>query len=149
MNQGLLVGGVVEDVVHDDADVAALGFRGHVLEVGHGAVLRIDGCVVGDVVAEVDLGRGVHGGDPDGVDAELLDVVEARGDAFDVADAVAVGVLKAAGVDLVDDGVLPPGVGSCVFLVDGRWDLSGGLRERAWQQATERESCAEEMVRKS
>ncbi len=38
-----LVGGVVGNVVHDDADVAALGLRGHVLEVGHGAVLRIDG----------------------------------------------------------------------------------------------------------
>ena len=37
-----------------------------------------------------------------------LQVVEALGDAVQVADAVAVRVLKAARIDLVDDGVLPP-----------------------------------------
>src|SRR6202012_4153146 len=67
------------------------------------------GLVVGDVVAEVDLRRGVHGRDPDGIDAEALEVVEALGDAVEVADAVAVGVLIATGIDLVDDCVLPPG----------------------------------------
>ncbi len=105
----VLVGGVVEDHVEDDADFALAGFGDEVVEVGEGSVLGIDGFVVGDVVAEVDLRRGVHGGDPDGVDAEGLEVVEALGDAVEVADAVSVGVLKAAGVDLVDYGVLPPG----------------------------------------
>ena len=88
---------------------ALAGFGDEAVEVGEGAVLGVDGFVVGDVVAEVDLRGGVHGGDPDGVDAEGLEVVEALGDAVEVADAVAVGVLEAAGVDLVDDGVLPPG----------------------------------------
>ena len=80
------------------------------VHVGEGAVLGVDGGVVGDVVAEVDLGRGVHGGDPDGVDAEGLEVVEALGDAVEVADAVAVRVLETAGVDFVDDGMVVPGV---------------------------------------
>ena len=107
----VLVGGVVEDHVEDDADVALLGFGDEAVEVGEGAVLGVDVFVVGDVVAEVDLRRGVHGRDPDGVDAEGLEVVEALGDAVEVADAVAVGVLEGAGVDLVDDGVvLPSGV---------------------------------------
>jgi len=35
-------------------------------------------------------------------------VVEARRDPGQIADAVAVGVLERARVDLVDDGVLPP-----------------------------------------
>ena len=90
----VLVGGVVDDVVHDDADAALLGLGDHAVEVGHGAVFGIDGGVVGDVVAVVDAGRGIHGRDPDGVDAEVVEVVEARGDAVDVADAVAVGVLE-------------------------------------------------------
>ena len=55
-----------------------LGGGEQAVEVGEGAVLGVDGGVVGDVVAEVDLGRGVHGGEPDGVDAEGLEVVEAR-----------------------------------------------------------------------
>ncbi len=85
-----------------------LAFGDEVVDIGERAVLRVDGLVVGDVVAEVDLRRGIHGRDPDGVDAEGLQVVEALGDAVEIADAVAVGVLKAAWVDLVDDGVLPP-----------------------------------------
>ena len=105
----MLVGGVVEHHVEQDADVALLRLGDEAVEVGEGAVLRVDALVVGDVVAEVDLRRGIHGRDPDGVDAEGLEVVEALGDAVEVADAVAVGVLEAAGIDLVDDRVLPPG----------------------------------------
>ncbi len=104
----MLVRGVVHHHVHDDADVALVGLGDQAVEVGEGAVLRIDVLVVGDVVAEVDLRRGIDGREPDGVDAELLQIVEALGDAVQVADAVAVGILKAARIDLVDDGVLPP-----------------------------------------
>ena len=100
---------MVEHHVEEDADVVRFGGGEEAIEVGEGAVLGVDGGVVGDVVAEVDLRGRIHGGDPDGVDAEGLEVVEARGDAVEVADAVAVGVLEAARVDLVDDGVLPPG----------------------------------------
>ena len=78
------------------------------VEVGERAEDRIDVAVVGDVVAEVGHGRGVEGRDPDGVDAEGGEVVEAGEDAGEVADAVAVRVLKGARIDLIDDAVLPP-----------------------------------------
>ena len=107
-----------------------LAFGDEAVQVGEGAVLRIDGLVVGDVVAEVDLRRGIHGSDPDGVDAELLEVVEARGDAVEVADAVAVGVLKAARIDLVDDGVLPPGIGRSGLRGRGREGRREGAAEK-------------------
>jgi hypothetical protein len=51
-----------------------------------------------------------EGGEEDGVDAEGVDVVEALGDAFEVAGAVGVGVAEGARVDLVEDGVLEPGL---------------------------------------
>ena len=112
----VLVGGVVDHVVHDHADVALLCFGDKVVEIRHAAVERIDGGVIGDVVAVVDARRGIHGRDPDGVDAEVMQVVEARRDALDVADAVAVGVLKAARVDFVDDRVPPPlGAGGLIL----------------------------------
>ena len=88
--------------------MALAGLGDETVEVGQGAVLRIDVFVVGDVVAEVDLRRWVDGREPDGVDAEVLEVVEALGDALQVADAIEIRVLKAARIDLVDDGVLPP-----------------------------------------
>jgi len=77
------------------------------LEVGERAVDRIDVVVVGDVVAEVRARRGIDRRQPDRVGTELLDVVEPRGDAGQVADAIAVRVLEGARIDLVDDGVRP------------------------------------------
>ena len=106
----MLVGGVVRNKIHDDADVAGFRFLHQMIEIGHGAVLRINRGVVGDVVAEVDLRRRIHRRDPDGVDAEIFQVVEALGDAVEVADAVAVRILKTARIDFVDDRVLPPHV---------------------------------------
>jgi len=113
---------VVEDHVQNDTDVALLGLGYEAVEVCHGAVLGIDGCVVGDVVAEVDLGRREHGREPDGIYSQSLQIVQTPGDAVQVSEAVAVRVLEAAGVDLVDYGVLPPGA------VDGRVGVPGHRR---------------------
>ena len=99
---------MVQHQIHDDTDIALLRFGDEPVEVGEGAILRVDVVVVGDVVAEVDLRRGIDGREPDGVDAQALQVVEARGDAIEVANTVAVRVLKAARIDFVDDRVLPP-----------------------------------------
>src|SRR5690606_28932803 len=68
-----------------------------------------DAAVVGDVVAEVGHRRGLEGGQPDGVDAEPRQVVEAPADALEIADAVPVRVLVGARIDLVHDAVSPPG----------------------------------------
>ena len=81
-------------------------------EVVDGAVAGVDIDVVGDVVAVVAERRGEEGEQPEAGDAEVLEVVEAGDEAGEVADAVAVGVLKGADVQLVDDGVfVPEGVG--------------------------------------
>src|ERR1700691_5085723 len=134
----MLVGGVVEDQIHNDADVALVRFGDKAVEVGEGAVLRVDVGVVGDVVAEVDLRRRIDGGEPDGVDAERLEIVEARGDAVEVADAVAVGVLETARIDFVDDGVLPP-VG--ILVVRGGRLLSERDRAESQREDDTRETA--------
>src|SRR5262249_26864598 len=104
----MLIGGVIEDQIHEDSDVALFGFTHEPIEVGHGAVHGVDGGVVGDVVAEVNLRRGIHRGEPDGSNVQILEVVKAGNDAVDVAYAVAIGILEAARIDFVYDGVLPP-----------------------------------------
>ena len=45
---------------------------------------------------------------PDHIHAQLLQVVQLGGDAWQVADAVAIGVFEGAWIDLVDDSFLPP-----------------------------------------
>ena len=58
----MLVGGVVDDEIDDDADAALLGAVGELDEVAERAVARIDAVVVGDVVAVVALpGDGWNG----------------------------------------------------------------------------------------
>src|SRR5581483_7261585 len=55
--------------------------------------------------------RRVERRQPDRIDSELREVGQARPDAGQVTDAVAVFIRKAAYVDLVDDRVSPPGLG--------------------------------------
>ena len=125
----MLVGGVVDDEVEDEPHVALLDAVEECVEVGHGAELGHDFLVVADVVAVVGVWGVVVGREPDDVDAELLEVVEAAGDAGDVADAVSVGVLEAAGVDLVDDSFLPPALGVAVGGGLGGLGVDGGGRK--------------------
>ena len=77
-------------------------------EVAQRAVGRIDVAVLRDVVAVVAQRRGVERQHPDGIDAELLHVVELLHQAREVADAVVVGIEEGLDVQLVDDGVLVP-----------------------------------------
>ena len=51
---------------------------------------------------------GIERTEPDGVDAELLEVWDLAGDPFEVADAVPVGVAEGSGVDLVNTRLAPP-----------------------------------------
>ncbi len=72
------------------------------------AVLRMHVLVVGNVVAVVLERRGIEGHQPEGVDAEVANVVELGGQAREIADAVVVGIEERLDVELVDDGVLVP-----------------------------------------
>ena len=106
---------MVGDEVEDDADAAAMRFLDQAVHRVEIAEVRVDVTVVRDVVAEVRHRRGECRREPDRVDAErffraVVQVVEAVDDALQIADAVAVRVLKAARIDLVDDAMLPPHV---------------------------------------
>ena len=104
----VLIGRVVRHEVDDDADAAAVRLREHRVEVAERAEERVDVAVVGDVVAGVVLGGLLERAEPECVDAELDQIVEVRGHAGQVADAVARAVGERARVDLVDDGGAPP-----------------------------------------
>jgi len=102
---------VVRNQVDDDADAGLVEVGDEGVKVLQGTVLGGQVEVARDVVAGVDLGRGVEGREPHGVHAERHQVVDVLPDPLDIADAVTVGVGEGAGVNLVDDGITPPGVG--------------------------------------
>src|SRR5690606_15955616 len=69
---------------------------------------RVDIAVIADVVAGIQHRRAEDRRQPDGVYAQLLQVVEVVQYAVEIADAVAVAVGKGARVDLVDGRAFPP-----------------------------------------
>src|SRR5207248_7833837 len=109
----MAIGRVVQHDVDRDADAATMRGVDERLEIGERAELWIDVLVVADVVAEINLRRGIERRDPERGHAEVGEIVEARGDPVQIAYAVAVRVLKTANVDFVEDRVGPPAVGSC------------------------------------
>ena len=95
--------GVVEDHIEHDVDAARFRLAAEALKIGHRAVNRVNGAVIGDVVAVVALRRGINRIEPEIIHAERLQIIELADDARQVADAVAVAVAERFGINLVND----------------------------------------------
>jgi len=108
LEPGMLIRGVVGNVIQDDTNASFLCFADQTIEVGERPVEGIDGGVIRNVVAKIHQGRGIDGADPDGVNAQVAKVIEARNNPIDVAYAIAVRILEAARINLIEDRVLPP-----------------------------------------
>lgn len=110
LEPGVLIGGVVDDQVADDAHAAVVRRAQHLDHVAQSAQARVDVVVVGDVVAVVRIGRGIERHQPQAGHTELGQIVDAVRQALQVTDPVAVAVLKRLHIQAVYDGVLPPQV---------------------------------------
>ena len=106
----MLVGAVIQDQVENDGNAALFRLGDELFHIGHGAEHGIDGPVVGNVVAIVHLRGLADRRHPDAVNAQILQIVQTGDDAPEVANAVAVGIQKALGVDLVENSGFPPAV---------------------------------------
>ena len=104
----MLLAGMAGDQVEQHVHVAPMGLVEQCDEVVVGTIARGDLEIVAYVVSGI-LEWGVEAGvDPQGVAAEIADVVESGDDAGNVADAVAVRVGEALRVDLVESRVGEP-----------------------------------------
>ena len=114
--------GVVHDEIEDHADASSMALLDQAIEVGQGPEDGVDRRVIRHVVAAVEHGRQVDGGEPDGVDAERIwsarEMVQVVDDSLEVTDTVAVRVGEAPRVHLVHDAVQPPPTG-CVQVGGG------------------------------
>jgi hypothetical protein len=100
--------GVTRDEVEDHLQTSLVGGAHEFIEIGQRAQLRRDRRVVADVVAVVGVRRGVDRRQPDRRGAKAGNVLQPGRDPPQVSNAVAIGVLERAHIDLVHDGVLEP-----------------------------------------
>ena len=104
----VLVGGVIDDQLGDDLQVAAMGLADETAEIAHRAVGRVDAAIVRDVVAVVAQRRWIERQQPDRRNAQLLQVVQPFDQTAEVADTVIVAVEERFDVELIDDCVFVP-----------------------------------------
>ena len=93
-----------------DHDLQSLGMRlvQKLLKIGQGAEHRVHVPIVTDIVAKILHRRFEERRYPDRIHAKRCDIIEPLGDAFQVADTIAIAILKAARVDLIDHPTAPP-----------------------------------------
>src|ERR1700716_1113870 len=104
----MLLGCVIGDEIEDDLQSEGMCFAQQRFEIRHGAEQRLNFAVVRYVVAEIGHWRREDWRNPDCANAELGQVAEPCPDSVDVANAIAVRVLKRPRIDLVDYPALPP-----------------------------------------
>jgi len=104
----VLVRGVGQHLVDDNLEAKVVGGVDKGFETVEVAKERVDGRIVGHIVAHVFLWGLEDGGQPDAIGAEVCDVGQAAGDAGKVAKAVTCAVLIRPRVDLIDYCVAPP-----------------------------------------
>ncbi len=109
----MLIARVVHHQVENDPDSPLVAGGHEAIEVGLGPEERVDGAMVGHVVAQIVAGRGEDGREPDRIDRQLVgpEMIEMVEDSCEVARPVAVVIGEAARVDLVGDAVAPVRLG--------------------------------------
>src|SRR5215472_7885437 len=104
----VLVRRVVDDEVDEHTYAALLRSMGKFDKIADRAVTRIDAVIIGHVVTVVAMGRDLERHQPDGRDAETMQVVETAHQTLEVADAVAVGIHVGSNRQAIDHRILVP-----------------------------------------
>src|SRR5689334_19120442 len=104
----MLIGSMIEHQFSDYSQAAAMRLAQKSLELGQGPAVGMNLQVAGDVVAVIAHRRRVKRQQPEGIDAERLEIIQLRGEARKIADTVAVAVVERTDAEFVEDGVLIP-----------------------------------------
>ena len=91
---GVLVGGVADHLVHDHLDATGMRLGHKAVKIVQGAEQPVHFAIVGDVIAHIGLRRLGDGRQPDAIHSQAGDVIEPPDNAGQVANAVAIAVLK-------------------------------------------------------
>ena len=104
----VLHGRVIQGQVHHHAHIARVRLRDQLLKIFHGAILGRNTAEIGDVIPAITQRRGIKRGQPQGVNAQPLDVIKLANQARYIAYSVAIGVIKSADHHLIKNGTAIP-----------------------------------------
>src|SRR3954452_14145468 len=104
----MLVGRVVRHEVEDHAQPAPMHFVEQAIELLHRSEDRMNSAIIRYVIAEVRHGRGINWRDPDRIDTQIHQVIDAAANAIQIADSIPVAVLKRPRIDFINYCILPP-----------------------------------------
>ncbi len=104
----MFAGGVIHHKINHHADIAGVGFVEKVLVVLHGAIIRMGGAVIYNIIFVIG-GRRVDRHQPKSLDAEIIKIIEFGGKSFEIADAIAEAVGKSVNENFVGDRMGPFG----------------------------------------
>jgi hypothetical protein len=106
----VLVGGVIDDQVHDHPDSAVPSGTDCFYKVAVRAQTWVNTVEIGDVVSVVTVRSRIERHQPQAGDAEFFEVVDPLRQSGQVTDAVCVPVDESLDVETIDDSGLPPQV---------------------------------------
>ena len=104
----MLVRRVVDDEVDQHTDAALLRAMGELDEIADRAIAGIDTVIVGHVVAVVAMWRDLERHQPNGGDAQAMQVIESAHQSLEITDPIAISVHVGVYRQAVDDCVLVP-----------------------------------------
>src|SRR5882724_6990236 len=104
----MLVGGVIQNQFDDDPHPSIVSCGEERLEIFKRAIAWVDGGVVRNVVTVVSQRRGKERQQPDGIDPQLLQIVQLLHEAREVSNTVAIAVAESSHVQLVNDCIFVP-----------------------------------------
>ena len=104
----MFIGSVIDDEINEHAHPALLTAMRKLDKVAEGAVARINPIVVRYVIAIILTGGWLEGHEPNGSDADTLQIVQATHQSLEVTDAVSVSIHIGCDRKAIDDGVLVP-----------------------------------------
>ena len=102
------VGGMIGNDVNNDFDTRRVRSLSEFVEIVHRAEFRVDIAVIVHVISAVGELARVEGAEPNRVNTQLLQVVDATGYACDIAETGTGGVFERARIHLIDHRLMPP-----------------------------------------
>jgi len=97
----VFIGGVIHNKIHYQLDVPLVHFPQKRIKILHCPKFGHDFFVITNIISHVRIRRIIHWAQPDRADTQPFQIIQPGNHSGDISDPVAVGILKAARVDLV------------------------------------------------